>query len=100
MFRFVSATYNYVDKLFDAPSVSSSKTFIYDMSFEEQSALRTVPALKPMKTDFKWIAEPRQETEKKTKLVSIFNRSDMPLELGFHYDRKVSWLGSDERMQE
>ena len=88
MFKFVSATYNYVDKIFDTPSVTSSKTFIYDMSFEEQSALRTVPALKPMKTDFKWIAEPRQETEKKTKLVSIFNRSDMPLELGFHYDRR------------
>ena len=88
MFRFVSATYNFVDKVIDAPVVTSSKTVIYDMSFEEQSALRTAPALKPMKADFQWIAEPTQETVKKTKLVSIFNRSDMPLELGFHYDRR------------
>ena len=88
MFRFVSATYNFVDKVLEVPVVNSSKTMIYDMSFEAQSALRTVPALKPMKADFQWIAEPTQETEKKTKLVSIFNRSDMPLELGFHYDRR------------
>ena len=81
MFRIVSATYMVVDHMLPAKMAEHNHTmFVKDMRYMEQMAIKTEPALKPVKPDFHWIRKPTNETSKRTKLVSILGKADMPLQ--------------------